>query len=262
MALVEAGDKDSVPVLVELLTELPADQTWEPEEDLFRLAGGKAPAATLATDAEARRRYRDAWADWWQKHGGELDPIKLSEAGRWRGFTLVSEMKGNFSSTFRLLGLGADGKPRWEIDPAGGVGDAQMVGDDRVLYVVPNGGHLVERDVAGKVLWFHEVKDEPAPGIPHSVQRLPNGITFFADSYRLVEVDRGGKERVIYRVGRVDSNPIMFARRLRDGRIGVLTSDGKFHLLDAKGDELKSFKVGRLDDFGGVGKIDVLPEIG
>ena len=43
-ALTVAGEKDAVPVLIDLLGELPAGQTWPAQDVLHQLAGDKAPA--------------------------------------------------------------------------------------------------------------------------------------------------------------------------------------------------------------------------
>jgi hypothetical protein len=180
-------------------------------------------------------------------------------AGDRRDLTLVAELRGRGANVARVLGIGADGKAFWQFDTAGIVIDAHMIGDDRVLYAC--GKFIIEANVRGEVLWRKEVKVD-AGSFVRPVARLPNGKTLVAESYRLLEVDREGNQAVIYRRKRVNGYGIMDAHRLQNGHIGIITSDAMFRLLDASGNELKSFSVGTQTDFQGTGKLDVLPSGG
>src|SRR5262249_62159191 len=61
VALACAADRKAVPVLIDLLADLPRGELWQAEEILHRLAGATAPQMEPADDAAARATYRDAW---------------------------------------------------------------------------------------------------------------------------------------------------------------------------------------------------------
>jgi thioredoxin-like negative regulator of GroEL len=71
-ALVEANDAEAVPVLIDLLADLSADDRQTAEELLTKLAGEWAPIAPLTSeDKIARKILRDAWRVWWRNTEGE-----------------------------------------------------------------------------------------------------------------------------------------------------------------------------------------------
>lgn len=71
LALVEAQDAAAIPVLIDLLAELPAGNWHEAEEALRQVAGAWAPAVGSGKEDElARRIRRDAWAAWWRATDG------------------------------------------------------------------------------------------------------------------------------------------------------------------------------------------------
>ena len=59
VALIYARDKDAVPVLIDLLADLPPGRTGEAEQLLRFLAGAKAPRLPSGDNAAARKQYRD-----------------------------------------------------------------------------------------------------------------------------------------------------------------------------------------------------------
>jgi HEAT repeat protein len=84
LAMVNAHDPEAVPVLIELLGELPAPQWQQAEEVLRHLAGPWAPATDIKGEDEiARRIRREVWAVWWKHTEG---PALLAEI---RGRTLT-----------------------------------------------------------------------------------------------------------------------------------------------------------------------------
>jgi hypothetical protein len=109
------------------------------------------------------------------------------------------------------------------------------VAGERVLIVEQGIARVSERDFKGNILWQKNVN------LPLGVQRLPNGNTFIAARGQLVEVDRGGKE--VFRHAR-PNNDIMAAHRLRDGQIVFLTYQWAYVRMDAKGKELKTYRLG------------------
>jgi HEAT repeat protein len=75
-----ARDKAAVPVLIDLVAELPRDQARPAEDLLRRLASARAPRIRSGDRAAERKQYRDAWNAWWKEHGGSVNPDRL-EAG-------------------------------------------------------------------------------------------------------------------------------------------------------------------------------------
>jgi HEAT repeat protein len=65
LALAEAHDQEAVPVLIELLADLPIEQRKRVEDFLQGLAGEWAPALNFAGEDEIGRKIRrDAWSIW------------------------------------------------------------------------------------------------------------------------------------------------------------------------------------------------------
>lgn len=72
LALAEANDAEAVPVLIDLLADLPSEQCKRIEAFLQKLAGEWAPALNFTAEDEIGRRIRrDAWAAWWRNVDGE-----------------------------------------------------------------------------------------------------------------------------------------------------------------------------------------------
>jgi HEAT repeat protein len=77
LVLTKQLDAASVPVLIDLLAELPAADRQRAQEALQELAGDWAPAVgQLKDDAIARKIARDSWAAWWKNTDG---PALLAE---------------------------------------------------------------------------------------------------------------------------------------------------------------------------------------
>jgi HEAT repeat protein len=71
VALAKANHAPAVPVLIDLLVDLPTEKRTQVEEVLQELAGEWAPAGgPVAEDEIARRIRRDAWAAWWANTDG------------------------------------------------------------------------------------------------------------------------------------------------------------------------------------------------
>jgi hypothetical protein len=138
---------------------------------------------------------------------------------------------------------------RWKIDNLNYPVDAQILPGDHVLITEYQGRKVTERDFKGKVIWTKSVN-----GWPLSAQRLPGGNTFIVMQNQLLEVDKNGKEVVT--INR--NHDVMKALKLRNGDIGLITNQGRYIRLDAKGQkELKNFPLnGWVQMFG---SFDVLP---
>ena len=114
--------------------------------------------------------------------------------------------------------------------------DAVVSGPNRVLVAEYQGGRVTERDFKGNVVW--EVQ---TGGNPIGVQKLPNGNVFVVTQNRLAEYDRNSKEVFSHQRPQHD---IVRGRKLRNGEVALLTNNGPFIRLDAKGQKvLKTFNV-------------------
>ena len=225
-----AGDKEAVPVLIELLAQLPLEQGGGIEELLYRVAGPTAPAVALRDEAGAAIKCRDAWRGWWRQHGERIDLAVLKDAERPLGYTLLVLMNDN-----RVVEWDRDGKPRWQIDRLASPLDAEVLPGQRVLIAEHDTKRVTERNFKGEVLWEKKLAFSPI-----HAQRLPGGNTFIATRNQLLEVDRAGKKEVVrYRT----NGSLITARRYRDGRIGCI-ENGSYFELNADGTERRRFTVG------------------
>jgi HEAT repeat protein len=241
--LTGARDKDAVPVLIDLLTSLSADRVWEAEEMLTLLAGDKAPSVSVAGDATAREKARQAWVVWWTDHSDTVDLTKLNPSEeRELGYLLVVELQTPGQPSGRVMELDATGKIRWKIEKVFGPQDAQVVGGNRVLLIDNNGQRVSERETAtGKIIW------EKPVNAAFRVQRLANGNTFVAGRNMLMEFDRAGKEVLNHQ--RLNEY-LLDAKKLRDGQIITLNNQGACVRIDAAGKEVKSFQAPFDANFG------------
>ncbi|HZT82897.1 MAG TPA: HEAT repeat domain-containing protein, partial [Gemmataceae bacterium] len=245
LGLAAAKEKDAVPVLIDLLAELPPEQAWPVEDMLYRLAGDNPPADAAPQGDDGRRKQRDAWAAWWKKHGDDIDLAKLNEQPKPRGWTMVVLLDKGV-----ILELDAKNKPRWQIEGLQFPLDAQYLPGDRVLVAEQGGNRVTERNLKGEIVWQRQVVE------PLVAQRLRNGNTFIATRQQLIEVDPRGK--VVYSHIRPGGELIMRAQKLRNGDIALVVSGNniEFVRMNAKGNEVVRFPV---DVSTSGGRIEVLP---
>jgi hypothetical protein len=244
LALAAARERESVPVLIDLLAVLPADEAAQVQSTLYQLAGDRPPEVPAAGGEPAgRKKCRDAWAAWWKEHGAAADLARITAVAPVLGYTLLVE-----ANTNRVSEVERDGKVRWAIDNLQVPIDAVVLPGDRVLIAEANAHRVTERDFKGNILW----QKEGLPGRPVSVQRLANGRTFIATDGQLLEVDRAGKQ-----LFSIDLAPVGAAYKGRDGRITCLARNGQCVRLDAAGKEIKSFPSHRPP--GWLGGLDLLP---
>ncbi len=235
LALARLQEKEAVPVLIELLAELPLQEAWKVEDYLLHTAGDKAPSTQLTADQAGRVKARDAWAAWWKANGAQVR-LPGREEARYLGYLLIIETWDPTRATGRVLELNAAGKPRWQIDKILQPLDAQLLPGDHIVLVENNNGasRVNERDRTGKILW-----EKSCPN-PFQVQRLRNGNTFIACRNQLLEVDRTGKE--VLNLPRFNEY-LMAARKWPDGQIALLNNQGLYTRLDAAGKTVKTFQV-------------------
>ncbi|HEY7309901.1 MAG TPA: HEAT repeat domain-containing protein [Gemmataceae bacterium] len=228
--LTVAGDKEAVPVLIELLAQVSVEQAGPAEELLYRLAGADSPQMPLGGTAEAQRKCRDAWRDWWRRNGDRVELAVLKDQERQLGYTLLVLLNDN-----RVIEWDREGKPRWQINGLASPLDAEVLPGRRVLIAEHDSKRVTERNLKGEVLWEKKLSEPPI-----HAQRLPSGATFIATRRTLLEVDRAGKTEIVrYRT----AAEIITARRFRDGRIGCIENSGAYFELGAGGKELKRFAV-------------------
>jgi len=251
--LLPLKEKEAVPVLIDLLADLPRSQHGPIEDVLERLAEDKAPDGLAANDEAARKQYRDAWVEWWKKHGEATDLARLTAERKFLGRTMVVLLNAG-----RVVDMDADGKTRFQIDGLEYPLDVQRLPGDRVL-VAENknsaaGGRVTERDRKGNILWEKRIDDALM------AQRLPNGNTFIATRSQVIEVDRDG--RAVFTHNRGTGGFIMRARKLDNGEIALVVSldnaavQSEFVRLDVSGRQIAHFPV-EVRTWGG--RIDVLP---
>jgi HEAT repeat protein len=227
LALAQAGDKDGVPVLIDLLAALPDEHVGQAEEALFQLAGDTAPPMMLGTTAGERGKCRDAWAAWWKANAAHADMTRFAVPPL-LGYTLLCDTgKG------RVFEIDRHGKECWSIENLQLPTDAVVVPGNRVLIAEWQANRVSERDFKGKILWQKQVNH------PIAVQLLGNGHIFIAsDGGPLREIDRTGKD--IYVIQNLPKG-VRAAYRSPKGPIVYLTGSGECVLADKTGKRLKSF---------------------
>src|SRR5262245_49265273 len=110
LALARAGQRDAIPVLIDLLTELPAEDVGRAEDALYQLAGDTSPKESPGSEAAERKKYRDAWAAWWKVNAGRVELARLTDR-TWYGYTIICDMGRN-----RVYEIDRHGKERWVIN--------------------------------------------------------------------------------------------------------------------------------------------------
>jgi hypothetical protein len=251
-ALVLAGDRAAVPVLVNTLPELPQGYAWRAEDLLYRLADGKTPPpVALGHDPAGRRKCRDAWLAWWKDNGPAVNLAKLHDRPPLLGNTLVVLLDAG-----KVMELGPDDRVRWEVGNLMFPLDAQALPGDRVLVAEYHAQRVTERNTKGEILWQRRVSGSAPGSGPQAAQRLVNGNTFIVTDSQLLEVDRDGRE--VFSHAMSNGQRIMKAMKLDNGEMVCLTTDPAVVRLDAGGKEVGRFPVGlAMRLFGG--RIHALP---
>jgi hypothetical protein len=246
-ALVYAGDAGAVAALIDTLPDLPLPLAWQAEDFLLHLAGPVSPpTVAMGNDPVSRRKCRDGWQAWWKEHQARVDLTKLEEPAKVLGHTLIVLL-----DLGKVMELGPDNQPRWEVQNLSFPLDVQLLGEDRVLVAEYYGNRVTERDLKGHILWQKEVVG------PLVAQRLPNGNTFIATDMALFEYDKDGKE--VLKIEMPGENKrVMKALKLPNGEIACLTSDARVARLDAEGKELHGFTISLGTKLFG-GRIHMLP---
>jgi HEAT repeat protein len=252
LALALARQKDAIPVLIDLLPQLPQAKVWRAEDVLFRLADGQAPPSVSMGGNEAtRQKCRDIWAKWWKENAAKVDLARLSSSPPLLGYTLIILLDENI-----IRELGPDKQVRWEINNVLFPLDAQVLPGNRVLVAEYQASRVTERNHKGEVVWERKIAG------PLAAQRLANGNTFIASAYTMMEVDKNEKE--VFTYVPPPGERILKAYKALDGNVVCLTGSqvngGPHHLrrLDSSGKELGNFPVTLGTPLSG-GRIQLLP---
>jgi HEAT repeat protein len=97
LGLAEAHSAEAVPVLIDMLADLPPEGRKQAEEYLATLAGEWAVAGPAGNDPTSRRLRRETWAAWWRSLEGstlleEFRGRTLSDAERVRVLGLIARL--------------------------------------------------------------------------------------------------------------------------------------------------------------------------
>lgn len=244
--LTTLGDRTAVEPLLGLFKQAPAEQAWQIEDLLFRLAGDQAVTASLSSGfgADNRKLCQEAWEKWWRTNKDKVDLARLSQGEREVGERVVCELQGGAGGGGRVFAYGPDDRIRWQFDNVAGPIDVQMQPNGRMLLAEINNNRVTERDRTGKILW-----EKQTDNAPMSSQRLANGNVFIATYTELLEVTPEGK--TVSSIRKPDSK-IYCARKLRNGNILYVISGGLVIELDAEGKELRSIPAGDTSNWGSV----------
>ncbi len=232
-ALAFGREATAIPVLIDTLPDLPLNNAWQAEDFLIQLAGAvEPPSAPMGNDADTRKKCKDAWHAWWKKQEAKIDLAKLEETPKLLGRTLIVLLDQN-----RVLELGPDNQPRFEIKNIVFPLDAQLLDDERVLVAEYHANRVSERSTkTGEILWQHAVVN------PLVVQRLSNGHTFVATPHNLIEYNKDNQE--VLNVTLSEGNQyIMKAMKLANGEIVCMVADARIVRYSDKGKELSSFSI-------------------
>jgi HEAT repeat protein len=237
LALTDLRDKQAVPVLVDLLAELPEDQAWQAEDLLRRIAGDFAPADAAGSNSASRTKLRDTWLAWWREHGGQVDLSILDHAPRLLGYTVVAEYTDGRNG--RVLEVGADGRIRWKVDNIPWPLDVQVLPGQRLLLTEFYDQRVTERNFKGDLLWHKQLTQAPL-----TARRLANGNTLIVTQNQILEVDRSGRE-----VSALSRPGVLAAEKLPGGRVASIDSAGGFTVVDSTGKPVRSFSVGAFQSY-------------
>ena len=243
VALLMAREKDAVPVLLELLKAKNSDDADAAEDALSTLAGDAAPAAPDTDSPAARNRYAKSWENWWKEKGEKIDLAKadLTAGGRYTLVTVTTNNdfgRGRGGSNGSVMELDNNGKVRWEITDLMYPVHVSKHRRDRVMICEYQLNRVTERDLSGKVN-FNKV----VGGQIVSAERLTNGNIFIVTRNQMLELDPKGAElRNIPR----NAYDCLSAKKMKDGKIHMVSSSGFFAKLDENGREISRFSIGNV----------------
>lgn len=98
VALTELRENEAVPVLINLVGELPTEQAAQADTALREMAGALVPSVEFGNDAAGHKKAREGWDAWWKG----LDDKAMLE--RLRKATLTEEIREKVQTYIKQLG--------------------------------------------------------------------------------------------------------------------------------------------------------------
>lgn len=229
-------NKSAIPILIELMTKVPAEKAETIDQTLRAIAKDKSPDSKNDSKADAA-----AWNTWWQKEGTQivLTPgAKTQEA--LKNF-LVVESFNQEKKSGRVFLITPSGKTLWEIANLSNPTDALLLPNNKILITEQGANRITERDTKGNIAW------EKSATNPFLSQRLSNGNIFIASRNKIVEVSRNGNEIFSFSY---PNETILAACKTRTNEYALLSYNGVFLKLDSKGNEVSKSRIPFPTNFG------------
>lgn len=239
-AMVKNQKKMALPVLIELLSQLPQEKTEMLDQFLRTIAKEKSPDLTPDPKRNAKILV-DAWNNWLKKEGAQLVLEPFSKGNQTpRNFLLVEAFSQEKKSG-RVFLMTSQAKILWEITNLSNPVDASLLLNGRVLVTEQGANRVTERDIKGNITW------EKSIASPFHSQRLINGNTFIASRNRIIEVNKNGAEVFGYSYAQ---ETILAACKTRTNEYALLTYSGTFLKFDSKGTEIFRSRIPFPTNFG------------
>jgi len=229
-------NKSAIPVLIELMTKVPAEKAEAIDQTLRAIAKDKSPESKNDSKVDAA-----AWNTWWQKEGTQLvltPGLKNHEA--LKNF-LVVESFNQEKKSGRVFLVTPSGKTLWEITNLSNPTDALLLPNNKILITEQGANRITERDTKGNISWEKSVTN------PFHSQRLLNGNIFIASRNKIVEVGRNGNEIFSFSY---PNETILAACKTRTNEYALLSYNGVFLKLDSKGNEVSKSRIPFPTNFG------------
>jgi HEAT repeat protein len=229
-------NKSAIPVLIELMTKVPAEKAEAIDQTLRAIAKDKSPESKNDSKVDAV-----AWNTWWQKEGTQLvltPGAKVQEA--LKNF-LVVESFNQEKKSGRVFLITPSGKFLWEIANLSNPTDALLLPNNKILITEQGANRITERDTKGNISW------EKSATNPFLSQRLSNGNIFIASRNKIVEIGRNGKEIFSFSY---PNETILAACKTRSNEYALLSYNGVFLKLDSKGNEVSKSRIPFPTNFG------------
>jgi HEAT repeat protein len=253
MAFFDVNEKQSVPVLINLLTEGTLDQAYAVEDVLLSMAGDEVVASSVSKADGAVKKAQKGWQTWWAKAGEKMDLSKIDRTGGLLGLTVVVEWNQNIANGV-VKEIDREGKVRWAFDNLQRPIDAVVMADNRVAVAEYTARKVTLRNFKNEEIWAKNLTTYVM-----GLQRVNNGNLLVICRNQVLELDRDGKEVSTYNRGASD---ISFAAKGRDGRLLVVTRMNQGIYVDKDGKEEKPFQIGQAGGVIGTtayGGMDWLP---
>ena len=229
-------NKSAIPILIELMTKVPAEKAEAIDQTLRVIAKDKSPESKNDSKMDAA-----AWNTWWQKEGNQLvltPGLKNQEA--LKNFLVVDSFNQEKKSG-RVFLINPSGKILWEIANLSNPTDALLLPNNKILITEQGANRITERDTKGNISW------EKSATNPFHSQRLTNGNIFIASRNKIVEVGRNGNEIFSFSY---PNETILAACKTRTNEYALLSYNGVFLKLDSKGNEDSKSRIPFPTNFG------------